>query len=414
VIGAGMAGMAAALFAAQRGKSVVQVGIPGEIIYASGLFDVLGVHPIEKGRLRRNPWAAVAAVSRNLPNHPYAKMPIDGIQTAIHGVLSFLADAGLPYRRYKNRNVDVITPAGTTKRTYAAPESMWPGVLAWQKKRSCLLVDFQGMKGFSARQIQSVIGDRWPRLRAATVPFPEPTISQYPEKMAFSLHQPHLREKLAADIATLLRGAKGIGFPAILGIHRTTEVVDDLRKRIGVPVFEVPTLPPAVTGLRLKDTFAGSLPSLGVHTLYQRKVLTVRVNRRGWFECGVGSEYPELIVYAKAAILATGRFIGQGLVADRRRIRETLFDLPVTQPEDRTQWHRSDFLDPRGHAINQTGIEIDDSFRPLNPQGRPAYQQLFAAGSILAHADWIRMKCGSGLAIATAYAAVKACLRHLH
>jgi hypothetical protein len=31
---------------------------------------------------------------------------------------------------------------------------------------------------------------------------------------------------------------------------------------------------------------------------------------------------------------------------------------------------------------------------------------LFAAGSILAHQDWMRMKCGSGLALSTAYAAV--------
>jgi glycerol-3-phosphate dehydrogenase subunit B len=36
---------------------------------------------------------------------------------------------------------------------------------------------------------------------------------------------------------------------------------------------------------------------------------------------------------------------------------------------------------------------------------------LFAIGSILAHQDWIRMKCGSGLAIATAYGAVKALLK---
>ena len=57
VIGAGMAGMAAALFAARRRVSTVQVGLPAEIIYASGLIDLLGVHPIEKGRRWRNPWA---------------------------------------------------------------------------------------------------------------------------------------------------------------------------------------------------------------------------------------------------------------------------------------------------------------------------------------------------------------------
>ena len=43
VIGAGMAGMAAALFAARRGLSVAQTGLTGETLYASGLFDLYGV-----------------------------------------------------------------------------------------------------------------------------------------------------------------------------------------------------------------------------------------------------------------------------------------------------------------------------------------------------------------------------------
>ncbi len=54
------------------------------------------------------------------------------------------------------------------------------------------------------------------------------------------------------------------------------------------------------------------------------------------------------------------------------------------------------------------GLEIDNMFRPLDIAGKPAFKTLFAAGSILAHQDWIRMKCGSGLAIASAYAAVNA------
>ena len=43
-----------------------------------------------------------------------------------------------------------------------------------------------------------------------------------------------------------------------------------------------------------------------------------------------------------------------------------------------------------------------------NGKGCPAYKALFAAGSILAHNDWKRLKCGAGLAIATAYGAVNA------
>jgi len=413
VIGAGMAGMAASLFAANRGRAVIQVGIPGEIIYASGVFDVLGVHPIEKGRLWRNPWAGIKRIATELPNHPYARIPENDIRNAFDEFLSFLDDAGLPYRRYKNRNVDLMTPAGTTKRIYAVPESMWPGMLALKHKRNCLLVDFQGMKGFSARQIQSVLGNRWPNLRVANVAFPDPSALEYPEKMAFALHQAKNREHLAEAIAPLVRDARAVGLPAILGSHRITEVIDDLRKKIGVPIFEVPTLPPAVTGMRLKDAFAQKLPLRGVHTLYYKKVLRVHQKPNGRFTCEIGSEHPELIVRAKAAILATGRFIGQGLVADRHHIREALLDLPVSQPERRAQWHRKEFLDHRGHAINRAGIEIDDRFRPLKADANPAHGRLYAAGSILAHADWIRMKCGSGLAIATAYAAVKVCLHHL-
>ena len=45
---------------------------------------------------------------------------------------------------------------------------------------------------------------------------------------------------------------------------------------------------------------------------------------------------------------------------------------------------------------------------------RPAFKLLFVAGSILAHQDWMRMKCGSGLAIATAYGAVNAFLKLNH
>jgi glycerol-3-phosphate dehydrogenase subunit B len=46
--------------------------------------------------------------------------------------------------------------------------------------------------------------------------------------------------------------------------------------------------------------------------------------------------------------------------------------------------------------------------RPLDSSGHPAFENLFAAGIILSHQDWTRMKCGSGLSVATAYGAVKA------
>jgi glycerol-3-phosphate dehydrogenase subunit B len=125
------------------------------------------------------------------------------------------------------------------------------------------------------------------------------------------------------------------------------------------------------------------------------------------FAIEVGRMEPEHTIRAAAVVLATGRFMGGGLQADRRGVREPLFGLPVHQPGRRDDWHCEDFLDRRGHPIHRAGLQTDECFRPLDAAGRPFHPRLFAAGSILAHQDWMRMKCGAGLAFATAYAAVE-------
>lgn len=409
VIGAGVAGMAAALFAANRGIDVVQVGIPGEIIYASGLLDLIGVHPIERGRLWRNPWTALNAVRRTTPNHPYARIGNEDIRRSLEEFTAFLAKAGPSYRWYRNRNVDVVTPAGTIKRTYAVPQSMWPGMLAWQRKAACLLVDFPGLKGFSARQIESMLQPQWPQLHTARVSFPGLSGELYPERMAQLLELPRSRQSLADAVRPLVRDEdKAVGFPAVCGLTQTADVLADLGDRIGRPVFEVPILPPAVTGLRLKYAFERALPALGVRTFYQKIVHPIPPSGSTALMFQLTPDENARMIRAQAAVLASGRFIGQGLRADRKHIHETVFDLPVSQPTHRRHWHRPDFFDPRGHAANRAGVEIDNEFRPLQANGSPAHRNLFAAGSILAHADWMRMKCGAGLAIATAYAAVNA------
>ena len=49
IIGSGLAAMAAAVFAVNRGISTVIVGSPGESWLTGGLIDLMGVHPIAEG-----------------------------------------------------------------------------------------------------------------------------------------------------------------------------------------------------------------------------------------------------------------------------------------------------------------------------------------------------------------------------
>jgi glycerol-3-phosphate dehydrogenase subunit B len=270
-------------------------------------------------------------------------------------------------------------------------------------------VDFIGLKGFSARQIQATLQTHWPDLLTVRLPFPGLRGELQTERMARRLETRAAREALGDSIRRSLGAARVVGLPAVLGISRTREVFADLQQFVGVPLFEIPTMLPAVTGVRLRECFERHLPGLGVRVRYQQKVWPVPQWTGREFIVPVGGEAVEAHIRARAVILASGRFFGKGLHADRQAVRETIFHLPVYQPATRTHWHRKTLFSAKGHPIHRAGLDVDDRFRPCDAKGRLIYPRLFAAGSILAHQDWIRQKCGCGLAIASAYSAVRAC-----
>jgi len=410
VIGTGMAGLSAALFASNRGLSVVLAGRTGGLTYASGLFDLAEIHPIRDGRSWSDPWDAIDTLRADIRDHPLARVPNRDIRTAIEEILSFLKGAGLPYHVEKGKNSETITPLGTIKRTYAVPLTMTGGVRALVERPSGLLVDFQGLKEYSAAMVAAGLRSRWPGLRTASVAFPgmERMSRVYARPMAQALELEVHLETLAERLRPIVGDAQVVGLPAVLGLNGRREITVRLGEMIGASVFEVPMLSVSVPGMRLKETFERELAARGVTHFFQKKVLAVHGGSGGPFTLSIGDEEKSQTVHAKGVVLATGRFFGKGLAADRKRIRETVFDLPVIQPRDRTRWHREDLMDPKGHPVSLAGLQTDDAFRPLDRSGRPAFRTLFAAGSILAHQDWIRTKCGTGLAAATAYAAVEA------
>jgi glycerol-3-phosphate dehydrogenase subunit B len=412
VIGTGLAGLSAALFAARRGLDTVLVGLTGEIGFASGLLDLLGVHPVAEGRMVKDPWRALDRLRREEPEHPYSKMDNDVIRRAIADMLAFLAESGYPHWCDAQANLRIVTPVGTCKPTYAVPHTMQYGPIALAQKTPCLLVDFEGLKGYSAIQIAAKLRACHPHLRTLRIAFPEGRGELYTEHMARALETTAVRAKLIAAIRPHIGDVLCIGLPAILGIYDTVRVVEDLTQGLGRPVFEIPTMVPGVTGVRLQELFGRRLPVLGVRPLMQQRVWNAWRRTDRW-SLAVGQNKAERTVRARSVMLCSGRFFGKGLCADRHGIRETIFDLPVVQPFDRTLWHNKDLLYAPGHPINRAGLAVDSRFRPTGDQGRAIFPDLFAAGTILAYQDWVRQKCGSCLAIATAYAAVTACHEYL-
>jgi glycerol-3-phosphate dehydrogenase subunit B len=413
VIGSGIAGFAASIFALNKKITTAQVGNTGAVAYTTGYLDLLGKIEGETGAVE-NPWESVKTLKNNCPNHPLSDISTTDIEEAFNQFTAFLGECGITYSSPGKTNITALSPAGTLKKTLCLPSTMAPGPKAFASKKPCVIVDFKGLKGFSGRQVVANLQDKWPSLRTERISFPDMTSGEiYPEVMARALEVEETRVKLAEAIKAVAGEVKVIGLPAVLGMHSPDFVRAELERLTGFEIFEIPTMPPSVPGIRLREMFEQVFPQKGLTLIPQQKVksLTFKDNE---VELHIRDNYGSITIHAKAVILATGRFLSGGLEAHITGISEALLDLPVTQPQKREDWYHDQYTDVRGHAIHKAGIEVDSSFRPLGKDGKPYHERLFGAGIILAHQDWIRSRSGAGIAIATAYKAVEAVDNFLH
>lgn len=408
VIGSGLAGLAASAFALNRGISVARVGGTGGLAFTTGYLDLLGISTSEHGGFLAEPLEGLDTLRAARPDHPYAKLANAEILAAFKEFVACLEGAGLPYSMEGN-NILAFSPIGTLKCTYAAPLSMMAGAEAFAAGSPCLLVDFAGFKAFSAREIAVNLRSYWPHIRPLTLTFPDLAWSGelYAEAMARVLEVPATRDVLIEAIRPHLGDARCVGLPAVLGVHGSAEICAHMAQSLGVPVFEVPTLPPGVPGLRLRECMDDALRVKGMTLFTQLRVFSVKPDAGG-FVLEIGENAPNAIVRAKAVLLASGRFLSGGLVGCRERgVLEPLLGLPVTAPASREDWHADDYFDPAGHGINRAGLAVDAQFRPVGPDGKPVYPNLFTAGAILAGQDWVREKSGAGISLASAWKAVE-------
>ena len=381
VIGMGCAGLAAALFAVRRGFTVAICGASGGLDHSSGLIDLMAVHPVEQSRVWNDPWQAIAALVKDRPQHPYAKLREAEIRTAVEEFCSLLEKQGLPYRSRGQYNSPVPTPAGTIKQSFLLPQSVWPGTEALLEKAPTLVVGFLGLKGFSPRQMVESLQGHWSNLRHTRVKFPGKSGELHPEHLALALNDPAVLRNLAESLrGEASKGADYLGFPAVLGLERPGDIILSLEKLTGKRIFEIPTLPPSLAGRRLRTAIGQGLSGLGV-ALFNRQLVfrAENLGGEGW-RLYLGRESATQTIQARNVILASGRFLSHGLKADRRRIIEPVFGLPVCQPPTRGDWMREQFFRPGGHPLSRAGIQVDRDFSPLDKSGRPV-PGLSAAGN---------------------------------
>lgn len=404
VIGAGFAGMVAAARASFSGLKTVQAGSSSQLYFASGLFDLLGVYPLSSKAVLQEPQAGLKLLQKQMPGHPYSKAGIEKIEQSLDFTAQFLQSTGLAYAGSNRKNSSVLTSAGTFKPSFLVPETIAKGT-GLAKETNLLIIDFQGLKGFSARQIAACLQEIHPNINILRIDMFGKNNNLNPIQLAAMFEDPLFLEQLARQINNFKTKADIMGMPAVCGINNSSDILARLEKMTGLDIFEIPMFPPSIPGLRLKNVFEKKLAAGNVHFLSQAEIKYKGFHNLQ-FNFNAVNLNLETQIESKGVILATGRFQGKGLHAQRSGIKETVFKLPVFQPDERNLWHHRNLFEKNGHMINTAGLETDKIFRPVDTKGNVIYENLYAAGTILAHNDWVRLKSGSGVSALSACTAV--------
>ena len=455
VIGAGLTGLSAAYTAARAGLRVRVIAHgAGSTHWHAGTIDLLGY--VKSGEEAVTDWTQ--ALPDLPPAHPYRLLGMAKIAKALDEFQRFTVAAGLPYVRVGadtnllhagtseeriaqksgpdnladdvdlGRNFQLISPVGAARPVYLAPTAQHAGNL--EDDTPLVIVGLTGMPDFYPELIAENLQRQGHLARSETLNLHRITNRRdhSPVQLARLLDQPAAQEQFTDMVVDATAAGERVGLPAVLGQKAHLRLLTKIHEAIvgrypkttqsddgqgaGLSVFEIPTLPPSVPGLRLDAALRAQLDRLGVRVEIGMEVCGFHATGRRieWIETETGSR--PLRHRALNYLLATGGILGGGIYAHRcGRVEETVFDLPLTAPLTRPQWLRPLFLDPRGHPIFQAGVSVDDRFCPLDHAAAPVYDNLWAAGAVLAHTDPIRERSREGIAIATGYAAANAVVR---
>lgn len=411
VVGAGLAGLFAGALAAQRGaKTLVIARGVGSTHVRTGCVDVLGYDAT--GNRLASPVAEMPKFIEAKRAHPYALAGLDALNGGLRALKAMCESAGYVLGGELAENYWLPTAAGSIRCTCIAPQSFIAGDV--RRTEPIALAALTGFRDYYARLAADNLGNAVPGLRveAHDVSLPDRPAHReaYASDLARLFDDANYRAKVARAWKTELGDKARVGFPAVLGLAHGPTAHRDLADRLGADVFEIPILPPSIPGIRLYNALVETLKIARGNLIVGpevtgrvdgRAVPRPRVNGIVAHAAGRWRDYE-----AGAVVLATGGFLGGGLVAERAGVvAESVFDLPVTYSDDAESWFTSRVFG--NHPYARFGVRVDGAMRVLDANGEVMYDNLYAIGSVLAGADRLAEGSREGIDVATAWKALQ-------
>jgi glycerol-3-phosphate dehydrogenase subunit B len=408
VVGIGLAGLCAATRLAQAGARVLVLakGV-GATHHTGATIDVLGYAP---ERVER-PADALGGLLKARPDHPYSTVGVEGVAAALAWFKSQVAASPLAPYAYEGtleENLLLPTAVGAAKPSAAAPVTMTGGDL--RKHAAVCVVGFRALKDFHAPLLADNLSNAGLVARAHARELdlaPEGRADVNALGFARAFDEPSFRAEVAAQVASRLSASERVAFPAVLGIVNPHGAWSELEHLLGRPVFEVPTLPPSVPGMRVFAILRNAVRRAGGRVILNAVVTGCRAadGRVGAVRARVGLRDVEFD--ADWVVLATGGFAAGGLeLSSRWEVRETALDLPVAgAPAPGEPRFGPEYFGQ--HPIASVGVATDHGLRPVDRGGARVYDNVLVAGATLAGAEPWREKSGDGVSLSTGFRAAE-------
>jgi glycerol-3-phosphate dehydrogenase subunit B len=410
VVGSGLAALVATRALQQSGRRPVLIW-PGlsSLYFVYATIDVLGYADAWTDQPLESPDAAVSALVASQPDHPYARAGVSALRNGLTLLLEWLRDAGLRWQGSLDRNLLLPTAIGAPKPSCLVPASMAAGDL--RRPDPMILCGFEGYEDFVPELAASNLSRSWGRsVHAVRLRLPQfdPGRLFTSIDLARRFEDPEFRGEVAERLRAAIApdgDALRIGMPAVLGRTNDRDVHASFEDAVGHPVFEIPTLPPSIPGLRLFDRLRKHLQETGVELIWNAPAHAAEVRDGRCARLHIKSAGREQPIEAASYVLALEDTVDGAIRAGVHTLQDPFFRVPLgytAVPAERTG---ESLFEPQPFA--SAGYRVTDRLQPAGDDGRPLAANVFVAGGAIAGYDPTGTKSRGGLAVATGYRAAQ-------
>lgn len=398
IIGGGLCGLAAGIRLAEKGKKTAIVSSGQSALhFCAGSFGLLGRHGDD---IVKNP---IDGITELPENHPYRLIGDRKVATLAAEVPSFLKRAGITTYGCMEKNHYTLTPFGLPRPSWLTLDGypvfedenlntlgkvLVVSIKGFLESYPAFIVENLEKQGVGCR-IETIDLDRLTHLRLSNFDMRAVSVAKQIDLATI--------EEFAGKINACAKPGETVLIPAILGVN-SEQQMKRMRERVGNPLYCVPTIPVSVAGVRTQHALQRHFENLGGTYLLGDRV------EKGIMENGkvreiITTNLGEDHLKADAYILASGTFFSEGIKSNPNGFYEPVFGLDINFPENRDEWYSCNFFGDQPYM--SFGVEVDSRFHPaINGE---TIENLYVAGSTLAHCNSLKEDSGAGTAILTGF-----------